>query len=138
MWFLDGSYLLFSFHCVVCFKQNIDIILYIFCTLDFDNRSCGPYSTSVALSYWVISNGNNNFHALVAFSYVSASVFFMKLQNFSRFKEKFESLILRGNEKNASDREKHIGSTVAKVMIPLSSNILCYLIWCNLCLGVKV
>ncbi|XP_009355846.2 LOW QUALITY PROTEIN: protein CHROMATIN REMODELING 24 [Pyrus x bretschneideri] len=30
------------------------------------------------------------------------------------FKEQFESLILRGNEKNASDREKHIGSTVAK------------------------
>ncbi|KAH0987969.1 hypothetical protein GBA52_015146 [Prunus armeniaca] len=30
------------------------------------------------------------------------------------FKEKFESLILRGNEKNASDREKRIGSTVAK------------------------
>ncbi|KAM0968992.1 hypothetical protein ACFX2A_017568 [Malus domestica] len=30
------------------------------------------------------------------------------------FKEQFESLILRGNEKNASDREKRIGSTVAK------------------------
>nr|XP_028949177.1 protein CHROMATIN REMODELING 24-like [Malus domestica] len=30
------------------------------------------------------------------------------------FKEQFESLIVRGNEKNASDREKHIGSTVAK------------------------
>lgn len=131
MWFLEDSYLLFLFHCVVCFKQNIDIILYIFCTFEFQNRSCGPYSTSVALSYWVISNGNNIFHALVAFSYVSASVFCMKLRNFFRFKEKFESLILRGNEKNASDREKRIGSTVAKVMILLSSNILCYLIWCQ-------
>ncbi|CAL5365822.1 unnamed protein product [Camellia sinensis] len=30
------------------------------------------------------------------------------------FKEKYESAILRGNEKNASDREKRIGSTVAK------------------------
>ncbi|XP_061346860.1 protein CHROMATIN REMODELING 24 [Gastrolobium bilobum] len=30
------------------------------------------------------------------------------------FKEKFESPILRGNDKNASDREKRIGSSVAK------------------------
>lgn len=30
------------------------------------------------------------------------------------FKEKYESAILRGNEKNASDRDKHIGSAVAK------------------------
>ncbi|GMP26646.1 hypothetical protein CsSME_00003004 [Camellia sinensis var. sinensis] len=30
------------------------------------------------------------------------------------FKEKYESAILRGNEKNASDREKRIGSAVAK------------------------
>ncbi|KAL6219876.1 hypothetical protein ACLB2K_007635 [Fragaria x ananassa] len=30
------------------------------------------------------------------------------------FKEKFESRICRGNEKNASDREKRIGSTVAQ------------------------
>ncbi|XP_052190509.1 protein CHROMATIN REMODELING 24 isoform X2 [Diospyros lotus] len=30
------------------------------------------------------------------------------------FKEKYESAILRGNEKNASDREKRIGSTAAK------------------------
>ncbi|CAL5411746.1 unnamed protein product [Camellia sinensis] len=33
------------------------------------------------------------------------------------FKEKYESAILHGNEKkNASDREKHIGSTVAKLL----------------------
>ncbi|XP_038989186.1 protein CHROMATIN REMODELING 24 [Phoenix dactylifera] len=30
------------------------------------------------------------------------------------FKIKYENAILRGNDKNASDREKHIGSTVAK------------------------
>ncbi|CAI0428080.1 unnamed protein product [Linum tenue] len=30
------------------------------------------------------------------------------------FKEKYEDAILRGNDKNASDREKHIGSKVAK------------------------
>ncbi|MCL7027656.1 hypothetical protein MKW94_024372 [Papaver nudicaule] len=30
------------------------------------------------------------------------------------FKERYESAILRGNEKNATDREKRIGSTVAK------------------------
>lgn len=32
-----------------------------------------------------------------------------------RFKEKYEYKILRGNEKVASNREKYIGSTVAKV-----------------------
>ena len=36
---------------------------------------------------------------------------------FPRFKEKFEYAILRGNEKKATDREKRIGSAVAKVMI---------------------
>ncbi|KAJ7948083.1 protein CHROMATIN REMODELING 24, partial [Quillaja saponaria] len=30
------------------------------------------------------------------------------------FKDKFETPILRGNDKSASDREKHTGSTVAK------------------------
>ncbi|KAA8531251.1 hypothetical protein F0562_005960 [Nyssa sinensis] len=30
------------------------------------------------------------------------------------FKERYESAILRGNDKNASDREKRVGSTVAK------------------------
>lgn len=34
-----------------------------------------------------------------------------------RFKEKFEYAILRGNEKKASDREKRIGSAVAKVLM---------------------
>jgi len=32
------------------------------------------------------------------------------------FKEKYENPILRGNEKKASDREKRIGSAVAKVL----------------------
>lgn len=34
-----------------------------------------------------------------------------------RFKEKYENAILRGNEKNASDRDKRIGSAVAKVIL---------------------
>lgn len=34
---------------------------------------------------------------------------------FFRFKIKYENAILRGNDKNASHREKHIGSMVAKV-----------------------
>ncbi|KAF8404043.1 hypothetical protein HHK36_008920 [Tetracentron sinense] len=32
------------------------------------------------------------------------------------FKDRYESAILRGNDKNASDREKRIGSTVAKAL----------------------
>ncbi|KDP31473.1 hypothetical protein JCGZ_15353 [Jatropha curcas] len=36
------------------------------------------------------------------------------LGDYKWFKEKYEHAILRGNEKNASDREKHIGSTKAK------------------------
>ena len=39
------------------------------------------------------------------------------LDFFPRFKVKYESPILRGNDKNASDREKHIGSRVAKVIL---------------------
>jgi hypothetical protein len=38
----------------------------------------------------------------------------------SRFKDRYEKKILRGNEKNASDREKYVGSTVAKVSIILA------------------
>lgn len=34
-----------------------------------------------------------------------------------RFKEKYENAILRGNEKNASDRDKRVGSAVAKVIL---------------------
>ncbi|XP_071931888.1 protein CHROMATIN REMODELING 24-like isoform X1 [Coffea arabica] len=36
------------------------------------------------------------------------------LGDYKWFREKYEKLINRGNEKNASDREKRIGSTVAK------------------------
>lgn len=35
---------------------------------------------------------------------------------FLRFKERFENAMLRGNEKNATEREKRIGSEVAKVI----------------------
>lgn len=35
---------------------------------------------------------------------------------FLRFKERFEDAMLRGNEKNATEREKRIGSEVAKVI----------------------
>lgn len=43
----------------------------------------------------------------------------LKVQNIVRFKEKYELPILRGNDKHALDREKRIGSAVAKVMILL-------------------
>lgn len=39
------------------------------------------------------------------------------LLDFLRFKERFEDAILRGNDKNATEREKRIGSEIAKVMI---------------------
>ena len=47
---------------------------------------------------------------------------------FSRFKEKYEDAIRRGNDKNASDREKCIGSTVAKVIVSYVSVVsgLCF------------
>ncbi|KAL4564955.1 hypothetical protein LXL04_029033 [Taraxacum kok-saghyz] len=35
------------------------------------------------------------------------------------FKEKYESAILRGNDKNASDRDKRIGSAIAQFILPL-------------------
>lgn len=34
-----------------------------------------------------------------------------------RFRERYEQPILRGNDKKASQRDKHVGSVVAKVMI---------------------
>ena len=33
-----------------------------------------------------------------------------------RFRERYENAINRGNEKDATNREKHIGSEVAKVI----------------------
>lgn len=46
----------------------------------------------------------------------------------SRFKLEYEGPILCGNEKSATDREKHIGSTVAKVIISSISAVFedCY------------
>ncbi|RVW29520.1 Protein chromatin remodeling 24 [Vitis vinifera] len=45
------------------------------------------------------------------------------------FKVKYESPILRGNDKNASDREKHISSRVAKVMLSCTFKCaLCFVI----------
>ena len=42
----------------------------------------------------------------------------MNSENFviSRFKDKYEHPILRGNDKNASERDKRVSSMVAKVM----------------------
>lgn len=42
------------------------------------------------------------------------------------FKEKYEYPILRGNEKKASDREKRIGSAVAKVLYSFLAVCLVY------------
>ena len=50
-----------------------------------------------------------------------------EILEFLRFKEKFEYAILRGNEKKASDREKRIGSAVAKVKINLTV-IMCFVL----------
>lgn len=36
---------------------------------------------------------------------------------FNRFKQNYEHYIIRGTDKNATDREQRIGSTVAKVRI---------------------
>jgi len=40
-----------------------------------------------------------------------------KALSFNRFKQNYEHYILRGTDKNATDREQRIGSTVAKVRI---------------------
>lgn len=44
---------------------------------------------------------------------------YLILLSFNRFKDNYEHYILRGNDKDASDRDKRIGSTVAKVRISL-------------------
>lgn len=36
---------------------------------------------------------------------------------FGRFKARYEHAIIQGNDKNATNRQKHIGSNVAKVLI---------------------
>lgn len=41
----------------------------------------------------------------------------IKPLSFNRFKQNYEHYIIRGTDKNATDREQRIGSTVAKVMI---------------------
>lgn len=116
--FLEGSHFMFFSPCfspITLYIQNKPTHnLYTFCAADFQNRSCGPYLTSVALSYWVIRYGKNLLHDLFFFGFKCC--FFMKLWMLFRFKERFESRICRGNEKNASDREKRIGSTAAQVM----------------------
>lgn len=83
------------------------------------NRNYGRYLAFVAPNCWVTRIGNFIYY------YLSLSFYFATLcslrdksvEMFPRFKVKYESPILRGNEKNASDREKHIGSRVAKVML---------------------
>lgn len=46
-------------------------------------------------------------HNVVSFIYL----------DYDRFKMRYELAILRGNDKNATNREKHVGSNVAKVLI---------------------
>lgn len=46
--------------------------------------------------------------------------YFLIIYCLLRFKDRYEKKILRGNEKNASDREKYVGSTVAKVSVILA------------------
>ena len=58
-------------------------------------------------------NGNNILLSVVVLSYVCASC----ALKIGGFKEKFKRAILRGNEKQASDTKKRIGSEVEKVMI---------------------
>ena len=62
----------------------------------------------------MIINGNCFLHApleFIMFHFLS-----LKLRHLLRFKERYEHAILRGNDKNASEREKSIGSRVAKVL----------------------
>ena len=66
-----------------------------------------------------IGNYIYNYLAFTGFFSQFCASWEIKLWNFffPRFKVKYESPILRGNDKNASDREKHISSRVAKVML---------------------
>jgi hypothetical protein len=61
----------------------------------------------------VTTNGNYSLNASDCFNKFMLT--YGIKYHFFRFKETYEHPILRGNEKNASDREKRIGSTVAKV-----------------------
>ncbi|KAK9162446.1 hypothetical protein Syun_003348 [Stephania yunnanensis] len=67
-----------------------------------------PCSHRIVISGTPIQNNLKELWAL--FSFCCPSL----LGDKNEFKVKYESAILRGNEKNASDREKRIGSTVAK------------------------
>lgn len=50
-----------------------------------------------------------------------------------RFKLKYENPILRGNDKHASDRDKYIGSTIAKVFLFVGKDYYIYVICLKLC-----
>ncbi|XAR51052.1 DNA helicase [Bertholletia excelsa] len=67
-----------------------------------------PSSHRIIISGTPIQNNLKEFWAL--FNFCCPEL----LGDNNWFKEKYESAILRGNDKNASDREKYIGSRVAK------------------------
>lgn len=61
---------------------------------------------------------NGNFFLQSSFGIIWVCAFcVLKLWYFVRFKEKYENPILKGNDKHASEREKCIGSAVAKVTV---------------------
>lgn len=79
-------------------------------------RNCGLSSTSAALGYSGTRIGKHR----LPNPYLSGYIYqlcIIKPLSIIRFKQNYEHYILRGTDKNASDREQRIGSTVAKVRI---------------------
>jgi hypothetical protein len=84
-------------------------------------RKCGLCSISVAQMSWVINNSNTIQSITLYFSCTPKVAWLHYLMPsislyYYRFKIRFETPILRGNDKNATAREKHVGSNVAKVI----------------------
>jgi len=84
-------------------------------------RKCGLCSIFVAQMSWVINNSNTIQSITLYFSCTPKVAWLPYLMpSISlycyRFKIRFETPILRGNDKNATAREKHVGSNVAKVI----------------------
>jgi len=84
-------------------------------------RKCGLCSIFVAQMSWEINNSNTIQSITLYFSCTPKVAWLHYLMpSISlycyRFKIRFETPILRGNDKNATAREKHVGSNVAKVI----------------------
>lgn len=87
---------------------------------DYSCRKCGLYSISVAQKSWVTRKSNSLIP--IIFLHFRCCLILQNLvlfisQDYDRFKMRYEMPILRGNDKNATNREKHVGSNVAKVFI---------------------